>query len=66
MNPECNSCNEEYHPKRLALGYDTCLDCGDVIAEIEILRKSNCIAPAYNKGAYMYMTSSSMARDAGR
>jgi hypothetical protein len=66
MNPECVECDEEYNPRRFDLGYRTCLECGDAHAEAEILRKSTCIAPAYNKGAYMYVSSSSMARDAGR
>jgi len=25
----CIECEEEYNDKRLALGYRTCLDCGD-------------------------------------
>lgn len=29
---ECIECGEEYNPKRLALGYSTCLDCGDIHA----------------------------------
>jgi len=66
MLPECIECGEEYNPKRKLLGYSTCLDCGQDNAEREILRKSKCIAPAYNKGAYMYVSSSAMARDAGR
>ena len=66
MKPECIECGEEYNPKRAALGYKTCLDCGQGNAEREILRKSRCVAPAYNKGAYMYVSSSAMARDLGR
>jgi len=66
MKPECIECGEEYNPKRAELGYKTCLDCGQGNAEREILRKSRCIAPAYNKGAYMYVSSSAMARDLGR
>lgn len=26
--PECDECGELYSPRRLALGYTTCLDCG--------------------------------------
>jgi predicted nucleic acid-binding Zn-ribbon protein len=66
MIPECIECGDEYNPKRKELGYDTCLECGESRAEKEILRKSRCIAPAYNKGAYMYVSSSAMARDLGR
>jgi len=29
MTPECIECGEEYNPKRQALGYNTCLECGD-------------------------------------
>lgn len=31
----------------------------------EIMRKSKCLAPAYNKGAYQYVGSTQNARDAG-
>jgi ribosomal protein L37AE/L43A len=26
--PECSNCGELYSPRRAALGFDTCLDCG--------------------------------------
>lgn len=26
--PFCIKCGDDYNPKRLALGYRTCLDCG--------------------------------------
>jgi hypothetical protein len=29
---ECITCEEEYSDKRLALGYETCLDCGQTDA----------------------------------
>ena len=29
----CVNCEEEYNDKRLALGYSTCLDCGEVEAQ---------------------------------
>ena len=29
MKPECVECGEQYNPRRLALGYHTCLECGD-------------------------------------
>ena len=63
---ECIECGDGFNPKRYNLGYRTCIDCGEEKAQIEILRKSRCIAPAYNKGAYMYVTSSQMAKDLGR
>lgn len=27
--PECSHCGSEYNPKRAALGYKTCLNCGE-------------------------------------
>ena len=30
---ECISCGAEYSDKRLALGYQTCLDCGETEAQ---------------------------------
>ena len=62
----CVECYEEYSDKRKALGYNTCLDCGDVAAAKQALHKAKCIAPAYNKGAYMYISSNTMAKDLGR
>ena len=32
----------------------------------EIKRKANCMAPAYNKGAYQYVGDTQAAQDAGR
>ena len=28
MTPVCVKCDEEYNPRRSALGYKTCLECG--------------------------------------
>jgi len=66
VNPECVECGEDYNPKRRSLGYQTCLECGDQEATRQILRKARCTAPAYNKGAYMYVTSSNMAKEIGK
>lgn len=66
MKSECIECGDNFNPKRFKLGYRTCIECGEEIAQIEMVRKSRCIAPAYNKGAYMYVTSSQMAKDLGR
>ena len=66
MNPKCIECDEEFNPRRYQLGYYTCTECGEEAAQREIIRKSKCSAPAYNKGAYMYVTSSQMAKDLGR
>jgi ribosomal protein L37AE/L43A len=66
MKFECVECGDDFNPKRFKLGYRTCIECGEEIAMAEKLRKSRCVAPAYNKGAYMYVTSSQMAKDLGR
>lgn len=62
----CIECDDEYSDRRKALGYKTCLDCGQDIAEKEILYKATCSAPAYNKGGYMYISSARMVKDLGR
>ena len=66
MKPECIECGEGFHPRRRQLGYYTCLECGDKEATQQILHKARCTAPAYNKGAYMYVTNKSMAKEIGR
>ena len=63
---ECQECGVEYTIKRKQLGYLTCLECGDKHASLESRHKKKCFAPAYNKGAYMYVSSRRMARDLGR
>jgi len=64
--PECTDCDNEVNPKRIALGYDVCLDCGEEMAQEEIMRKCSSTAPAYNKGGYMYVTDLGMVKDIGR
>lgn len=66
IRPVCAECGETFNPKRSALGYNICLDCGDLEASRQSVRKAKCIAPAYNKGAYMYIASRSMAKEVGR
>ena len=34
-DPECHVCGESYSQRRAALGYRTCLDCGDKAAAEE-------------------------------
>jgi predicted nucleic acid-binding Zn-ribbon protein len=62
----CVECGASYSPKRLELGYRTCLDCGSVHAQREAQRKAKCCAPAYNKGAYQYVATKSNALGVGR
>jgi ribosomal protein L37AE/L43A len=63
---DCVICEEDVDPRRVALGYKVCLECGEELAEFERARKAECSAPAFNKGAYQYVTSLDMARDLGR
>mgnify|MGYP003148301386 CR=1 len=63
---QCSSCDNLFSEKRQRLGYETCLSCGEKQATIDAKRKSKCFAPAYNKGAYMYITSKKMAKNVGR
>jgi len=53
----CRYCGEDYSIKRYNLGYISCLDCGQKHAEAEAKYKATCTAPAYNKGAYQFITS---------
>lgn len=64
--PICNLCDEPFPRKRADLGYTTCLLCGEKEASKEVERKKQCVAPAYNKGAYMYIDSVDSAKDIGR
>lgn len=43
MLPNCISCGDEYNPKRAALGYRTCLECGSpkLMPPIIYVAKSN-------------------------
>lgn len=54
---KCKNCEEEFSDKRASLGYEICLKCGEEEATQEKIKKSKRIAPAYNKGAYQYITS---------
>ena len=66
MEAVCIDCHVEFNPKRLELGYRTCLDCGSTRALREMNRKAKCSAPAYNKGAHQYAGSVEAARGVGR
>lgn len=43
---ECIECGEEYNPRRLALGYPTCLDCGDRSARQTIRSRTAAVMQA--------------------
>ena len=53
----CKMCYNDYPDKRKQYGYNTCLDCGDKIADKEIRRKKKQTAPLFNKGGYQYIVS---------
>lgn len=65
-NPQCFDCGEDFSPKRKSLGYNHCLECGDGYAKSEMIRKSKCVAPAFNKGAYQYVGTIADAKQIGR
>lgn len=50
----CADCGDDYPAERHALGYTTCLLCGEDRATAE--RASWCVVQEYGKGGYMYVT----------
>jgi hypothetical protein len=64
-NNWCKCGMEEIESARLALGYTTCLTCGEEAAKLESARKSRRIAIAYDKGAYQYITDETNLADLG-
>jgi len=62
----CIECYSEYPEKRKNIGYKTCIVCGDKEASKEAIRKSKCIAPLFNKGAYQYIGNIKEAKYIGR
>lgn len=57
VDVDCEVCGEQYPMRRWQLGYRTCLDCGERSAAAKIAARSKQVAPAYNKGPYMMITS---------
>lgn len=62
----CVECWDEYPVARKSLGYNTCLECGEANARVEVQRRKKCMAPAYNKGAYQYVGSVAVAKSVGK
>jgi predicted nucleic acid-binding Zn-ribbon protein len=62
----CVECGKQFSDKRKALHYDTCLECGEELAQMEAHKRKLRIAPAFNKGAYQFITSIKMVKDLGR
>ena len=46
----CVSCGNEYNAARKAIGYRTCLSCGDKTAYRQTKEKASRCMPAFNKG----------------
>lgn len=53
MAHSCDECGDNIHPKRYALGYRTCLTCGETSARAA--RTSWCVAPL-TKSNYVLIT----------
>jgi hypothetical protein len=54
---DCESCGDDVHIERWALGYRVCKCCGEAQAREE--RASWCVVMEYGKGNYQYVTASS-------
>lgn len=50
----CCTCGDDFPVERHALGYNTCMPCGESIAKEA--RSSWCVAIPYSKGAYQLIT----------
>ena len=57
MTRVCLKCSEEIPSGRVALGYDTCLPCGEVYAR----KRRHCIVPM-NKSNYVVVTDRTMLK----
>ena len=51
----CVSYGNEYNAARKAIGYRTCLSCGDKTAYRQTKEKASRCMPAFNKGGYQYV-----------
>jgi hypothetical protein len=57
---KCAACGEEFSPKRAALGYSLCLQCGDKTAKET--RAGWCVAPVAHKQGSTLVTDKSQLR----
>ena len=62
---ECNICGDFVSPARAKLVGKLCLSCGEEQAQQLAKARKKQIAPAYNKGAYQYITENDLL-DIGR
>lgn len=53
--PVCN-CGNEFPPGRKSLGYTTCLECGNIKAQVEIKRKKESLVPSGPKQGPTYIS----------
>lgn len=60
VNPNCHMCGDKIHAKRAALGYKTCISCGDKAAARE--RSTWTIVQAGHKQGYTRVTDRSLLR----
>lgn len=60
--PECVTCGEDFPQARADLGYTECLKCGEKSANEITQARKKCMAPAYSKGAYQYVSSKEQVR----
>jgi|TARA_R100000482_G_scaffold50641_1_gene17973 predicted nucleic acid-binding Zn ribbon protein len=65
MKRLCKLCDEPVDKGRWALGRNTCLECGEILAREVATQRRKQIAPVYNKGAYQYITENDLL-DIGR
>ncbi len=61
MELHCRKCNEEIDPRRAALGFKVCLDCGEAIAKAEIAHRRKAMMPLH-KGNYVFVGSGEAAK----
>ena len=52
----CSMCRCKIPTQRSRLGYSTCFECGELAAQKLANQRKKQVAPAYNKGAYQYIT----------
>jgi ribosomal protein L37AE/L43A len=51
----CPECGGYVDHRRVKLGYRTCLECGEINAKQEKVRKASMVQIPYSKGAYQYI-----------
>ena len=56
----CNECGDDIPMERANLGYITCLEGGEAVAQRLVEKRRKQIGIVYNKGAYQYITESDL------